>query len=78
MDTVQPAGHRQGAVIKHSISVPSGLEALGRVWWVLRGFFPTKREPMQKQQADSEISKPGGLVGFVGFGGFTDRRSASK
>ena len=54
------------------------VEAICRVWWVLGGYFWTKREPVKKTGASSKTCWPSGLVGFVGFEGFTNRRSASK
>ncbi|WP_162996042.1 hypothetical protein [Acidovorax sp. 1608163] len=51
--------------------------AVCRVWWVLKGYFWTKREQVFLEPGSMA---PFGqtLVGFVGFEGFTDRRSASK
>lgn len=34
-------------------------EWLGRVWWVLKGFFPTKRALGKKLRADSQTRMPG-------------------
>ncbi len=62
---------------------PSGSGAQGCggrwwVWWVLRGFFPTKREQVENRRAGLKLRVPDAEVGFVGFEGFTDCPSARK